>query len=56
MFAVMITTYCVLLAYFKSMEISHPELNAIVPALGFYMSTWSMTFVKWVWLKYRKEV
>ncbi len=52
MFTVMLFTYCVLLAYFRAMNIEHPELNAIVPALGFYMSTWSMSFVKWMWVKY----
>jgi hypothetical protein len=51
MASIMILTYCVLLGYFRVMGIQNAEINAIVPTLGFHLSTWSMSFVKLIWLR-----
>jgi len=44
-------TYLAVSLYFWAMEISRPWLNAIVPAVGFMISTLTMPFFKKLWLR-----
>ena len=47
---IMTITYIIIYIYMKYfLHISNPELNAIVPTLGFNMSTWSLNWVKMIW-------
>lgn len=51
-----ILTYLVIVLFFVSAGIVNPFINAIVPTIGFLLSTLSLTFFKKVWLKkYRKK-
>jgi sterol desaturase/sphingolipid hydroxylase (fatty acid hydroxylase superfamily) len=45
-------TYFVIVIFLWSINAPHPWLNAIVPALGFILSTLTFPFFKRVWLKY----
>lgn len=44
-------TYLLVLLYFLIIEVEKPLLNAIVPTLGFYLSTLTLSVVKTIWLK-----
>ncbi|MBI5734035.1 MAG: hypothetical protein HY973_03790 [Candidatus Kerfeldbacteria bacterium] len=44
-------TYLAVSLYFWAMGISRPWLNAIVPAVGFMISTLTMPFFKKLWLR-----
>jgi hypothetical protein len=41
--------------YLRAIGIDRPWLNAIVPALGFYLSTLTLPFFKSLWQKSRKK-
>lgn len=45
-------TYLTLGFYMSAINIDKPWLNAIIPALGFYISTLSLPFLKKIWRKY----
>jgi len=49
-----ILTYIVAVLFFFFAELSKPFVNAIVPTLGFVLSTASIPFFKKLWLKHRK--
>ena len=42
----MCVTYGTLFAYMSVIRTAHPALDAIVPTVGFNISTWSLPFVK----------
>jgi hypothetical protein len=44
-------TYLAISLYLNAIDIPKPWLNAIVPAVGFMISTLTMPFFKKVWLK-----
>jgi hypothetical protein len=44
-------TYITIGTYMWIIQVSRPWLNAIVPAIGFMISTLSMPFFKALWLK-----
>ena len=44
-------TYLALGTYMWAIDISRPWLNAVVPAVGFMLSTLTMPFFKEIWLK-----
>jgi len=52
---VAILTYAVIVIFFIFAHFSKPFLNAIVPTLGFILSTASIPFFKKLWLKSRKK-
>ena len=52
---IMVVTYGIVFGYLYFLEVNKPELNAIVPTLGFNLSTWSLSFVKTCWLKRQRE-
>ncbi|MCL5970719.1 MAG: hypothetical protein M1450_04435 [Patescibacteria group bacterium] len=49
---IIVFTYFFIGLVLTSMKIDRPWLNAIVPAIGFFMSTLTMPFLKSFWLKY----
>ncbi len=49
-------TYLAVSLYFWALEIPRPWLNAIVPAVGFMISTLTMPFFKKLWLKYQDRL
>jgi hypothetical protein len=51
---VAILTYIVVVLFFIFAHLPNPFINAIVPTLGFLLSTLSISFVKKVWIKNRK--
>ena len=50
---VALLTYIVIVIFFTAMRLPHPLINAIVPTLGFVLSTLSIPLVKRVWMKYK---
>ena len=48
---VAILTYIVIVIFFYFADLPKPFLNAIVPTLGFILSTFSVPFFKKLWLK-----
>ena len=50
----MIFTYLTVAIYLNYIGVENPWINAIVPALGFMISTLSMPFFKKLWIKFRK--
>ncbi len=50
-----IFTYLVIGIYMRAINVPRPWLNALVPAIGFFLSTLVMTSFKKYWLeKYKK--
>ena len=45
-------TYLAIGLYLNAVNIPRPWLNAIVPAVGFMLSTLTLPFLKKLWLKY----
>jgi len=52
---VAILTYAVIVLFFAVAELPKPFVNAIVPTLGFLLSTLSVSVFKKLWLKRRKK-
>lgn len=48
---VAILTYAVVVLFFYVAELPKPFVNAVVPTLGFLLSTLSISFFKTLWLK-----
>jgi hypothetical protein len=44
-------TYLAISLYLSAIDIERPWLNAIVPAVGFLLSTLTLSFFKKIWLK-----
>lgn len=49
-------TYIVIVIFFFSANISKPFINAIVPTIGFLLSTLSLDILKKYWIKKRKNI
>jgi len=49
-----ILTYIVIVLFFFFAQLPKPFINAIVPTLGFLLSTLSISYFKKLWLKHRK--
>ncbi|KKS70894.1 hypothetical protein A3A14_02865 [Candidatus Daviesbacteria bacterium RIFCSPLOWO2_01_FULL_43_38] len=45
-------TYLAISFYLQAIEIQRPWLNAIVPSIGFLLSTLTLPFFKNLWIKY----
>lgn len=54
----LVLTYVAIGLYLQVVGISKPWLNAIVPAVGFLLSTLMLPFFKRIWLKwiYKKKI
>lgn len=50
--AVAIITYVVIVLFFFYAQLPKPFINAIVPTLGFILSTLSVSLLKKIWIKY----
>jgi preprotein translocase subunit SecF len=51
-----ILTYIVIVIFFYFAGLSKPFLNAIVPTVGFVLSTLSVPFFKKLWLKHYNKI
>lgn len=47
-----ILTYCVIVLFFTFADLPKPLINAIVPTIGFLLSTLSISVFKSFWVKY----
>ena len=52
---VAVLTYIVIVLFFIVAELPKPFINPIVPALGFLLSTLSVSFFKTLWLKWKDK-
>jgi len=50
-FLIAIFTYLAIGLYMWAINVNHPWLNAIVPTVGFLLSTLTMPYFKNIWLK-----
>ncbi|MFA5134630.1 MAG: hypothetical protein WC505_02465 [Patescibacteria group bacterium] len=48
---IFVLTYLVIVVFFIFTELPNPLLNAIVPALAFVLSTFTLSLFKKIWLK-----
>lgn len=49
--SIMVLTYLVVVAYLQFIVHIDPWINALVPVLGFLLSTLTLSFLKTAWLK-----
>jgi len=49
-----ILTYIVIVVFFFFAKLQRPFIGAIVPTIGFILSTLSVSYFKKVWIKYKK--
>ena len=49
----LIMTYLVIGFYMNAIKITDPWINAIVPSIGFLLSTLTLPFFKTIWIKYK---
>lgn len=50
-FSIIILTYIVMVLVMDALKMQKPLTNAIIPTLGFALSTFSMKLIKIFWLK-----
>ena len=50
-FLIILFTYLSIALYLKAIDVSEPWLNAIVPAIGFLLSTLTLPWFKKIWAK-----
>ncbi len=53
-FLLTLFTYLAVGFYLNAIKINHPWINAIVPAIGFMLSTLTLPWFKKIWLKSKK--
>lgn len=49
---IIILTYFIIVLFFYYSWLGKPFINAIVPTIWFFLSTFSMSFFRKLWLKY----
>lgn len=54
-FSIMIITYCTLFGYMSIIGTENAALNAIVPTVGFNISTWSLPYIKDLWISFKNQ-
>ncbi len=52
---ILVLTYFVVVIFFFVAKLSHPFVNALVPTLGFFLSTLTIPWMKTIWLRKRKD-
>lgn len=52
---VAILTYIVVVLFFYFADLSKPFVNAIVPTIGFVLSTFSIPWFKNIWIKHHHD-
>lgn len=50
---IMLLTYAVVVLFFYSAGLGNPFVNAIVPTMGFFLSTLSLGWMKALWVRGR---
>lgn len=55
LFFIMCVTYATLFLYMTLIAAPSPALSAVVPAVGFNLSTWSLPWVKRIWTCLREN-
>jgi hypothetical protein len=50
-----IFTYLAVFLYFLYIDVKNAALNAVVPTIGFLLSTLTLPFFKKIWIKHNKE-
>lgn len=51
---ILILTYFVIVIFFFVTRLSNPFINALVPTLGFFLSTLTVPWIKTIWIKWKK--
>jgi hypothetical protein len=51
-FFIAILTYLIVVLFFRILNLPKPFINAIVPTMGFLLSTLSISILKTIWLRY----
>lgn len=54
-FSIMVLTYVVVVFYLEFVVHISPWVNALVPVIGFFLSTLTVSLLKAEWLRYRKR-
>ena len=52
--SIMILTYAVVCFYLRFVVHIDPWINALVPVIGFLLSTLTISYVKAIWLKHKR--
>ena len=52
---IMCITYATIFGYFLIIDVENAALNAIVPTVGFNLSTWSIPFVRVLWARFQTK-
>jgi hypothetical protein len=52
---IMILTYCVVVVYLRFVVHITPWINALVPVIGFLLSTLTVSLLKSYWLSHRQK-
>ena len=52
---ILILTYLIAILYLKIADTTNPYLGAVVPCVGFYLSTLGLGFIKKAWLKNKNK-
>lgn len=52
--SIALVTYIIIGLYMNSIEVNKPWLNAIIPTLGFLLSTLTLDWIKRIWIKNNK--
>lgn len=51
-----VVTYFVVALFFTVIKVENPLINALVPTLGFLLSTLTIPFFKQIWINSRKQL
>jgi len=54
--AIAVLTYFTIVLFFSFAQLPKPFINAIVPTIGFVLSTLSLSFLKSIWERKNKEI
>ena len=52
--SIAVLTYFVMVLVMYSLKVENPFIGAIIPTLGFTLSTFSLDFIKEFWKKFKK--
>ena len=50
---ILVLTYLIAVLYLKIADTTNPYLGAVVPCVGFFISTLTIDFIKKIWIKKR---
>jgi preprotein translocase subunit SecF len=51
---ILVLTYFVVVIFFFVTKLSNPFINALVPTLGFFLSTLTVPWIKAIWIERKK--